>query len=88
MSTTAALIYAILILAAFFFALWASFALRDILSEIICDDTTDDGWKIILYLPFLVVWLWCFILEVAGTILAIVLIIDAANGLKKWWHNQ
>lgn len=87
MSSTA-FIHAVLILLAVFLVLWGSFVLRDGLANTINDEETEDIWKILLYLPFLVMWIWCFILEIILTIIGILLIIDAANGLKKWWHSQ
>ena len=86
--STIGLIHAALIVAAAIVVLWCSFALRDGLANTINNEETEDIWKVFLYLPFLVMWIWCFILKIILTIIGILLIIDAANGLKKWWHSQ
>lgn len=87
MSTTAAVIYALLSIAAVIAVLWGSFWLRDNLCYLINDDNTAPGWVLVFYLPYLVMWLWCFILEMIFVIFTLWLGYQAAKDFRDWWHK-
>ena len=86
MSTTAAIIYALLSLAAVIAAVVLLFWLRDVTKDILHEDLRL-LWRAFFGTIYIVLWAMCFILELILVIFTIWLAYDTAKSARDWWHK-
>ena len=64
-----------------------SFSLLDFLNTTMNDKNVSGEWKLLLFFPFLFMFLWCIVLQIISVLFTLGLAISAANRFRNWWHS-
>lgn len=84
------IIATLLAVAGVFLIGWGSFILLEQFNKLYNDTPTEEqrGLKIILLIPYIILAIWCGIIQVLITLLTLGLAIDAARNFRNWWHQK
>ena len=69
------------------FLIWLSFRSFAWLEEYLCAPERGLVAKLLLVIPFLLLGIWCFILQVAIIILTLGAAASAAGSFRNWWNK-
>ena len=86
MSLGAVFIITVLVIVAIVVVISGSFWLLGELNSTLADKHTSAGVKMIIFFPFLFMFLWCIVLDILLTILTIFIGYQIAKSVRDWWQ--